>query len=335
MTLLALAGLVLAALLLAGFLFEQLIERRHARRFPPPGTLVDAAGRNLHLLCQGEGAGPTIVIEQGAGSPSIFWWPVQRALAESARVCTYDRAGYLWSAPLDRGRTITARVEDLHALLVGSGLPGPFVVVAHSYGGLLVRRLARRHPGLIAGMVFIDTPDERVIYGGKYLEQSKPLLRVVAVMAFAARFGVLRLFNPMLAGLPAELGAADRRALKSLAARPSFLFSMIDDFGSMERASEEERQAAAPGSLGAIPISVVTHGIPFPPPYDALNEGWSEGQARLAALSSNSELVVADRSNHMIQFDQPDVVIDAIARVHAAARDGTRLVQAGAHRAAG
>jgi pimeloyl-ACP methyl ester carboxylesterase len=315
----------LAAVCLAGFVFEQISERRDARRFPPPGRIVDADGRHLHLLCQGDGAGPTIVIEQGAGSPSIFWWPVQRALAKTARVCTYDRAGYLWSAPLEAGRSITARVDDLRSLLVDSGLPGPFVMVAHSYGGLLVGQLARRYPELVAGIVFVDTPDERALFGGRYLEQSKQVLRIVAVMAFAARFGVLRLFNPMMAGLPAEFGAADLDALKSLAARPSAPSAMVDDFGSLQRASVEEKRSAPPGSFGAIPISVVSHGVPYPAPFDALEDGWSESQARLAALSSNSELVIAERSSHMITFEQPDVVIAAIKRVHTAARDGTRL----------
>jgi len=318
--------LLLVATLLLGIVFEQIQEWRDFRRFPPPGRIVDVDGRAMHLFCQGEGDGPTIVIEQGAGSPSIFWWPVQRALAKAARVCTYDRCGYLWSAALGKGRSITARVEDLRALLMNSGLPGPFVLVAHSYGGLLLGQLARRYPELIAGVVFVDVPDERVIYGGRYLEQSKRMLSIIGIMAFAARFGLLRVFNPMLAGLPAEFTASDIATLKSLAARPGFLAAMVDDFGSMGRATAEERQSPAPGSLRGAPISVVSHGVPFPAPYDALNEGWEEGQARLAALSTNSELVIAEKSSHMIPFEQPDVVIGAIARVHAAARDGARLV---------
>jgi pimeloyl-ACP methyl ester carboxylesterase len=199
-------------------------------------------------------------------------------------------------------------------------------MVAHSYGGLLVGQLARRHPELIAGIVFVDTPDERAIYGGKYLEQSKQLLNIVGVMGFAARFGVLRLINPMFAELPAQFETTDVATLKSLAARPNFFAAMVDDFDSMHRASAEEKQSPAPGSLGAVPVSVISHGIPFPAPYDALNEGWDESQARLAALSSNSEIVIAENSSHMIQFDQPDIVLDAITRVHAAARDGTSLV---------
>lgn len=316
---------LLGTFLLLGMVFEQLSEERDFRRFAPPGRLVFAGAGRLHLFSQGEGPGPTVVIEQGAGSPSIFWWPIQRALARSARVCTYDRAGYLWSPSFGKARSITARVDDLRALLVNSGMPGPFVMVGHSFGGLLISQLARRNPGLIAGLVFVDSPDEKVIYGGRYLAQSKQMLRIVNVMRFVARFGVFRLFNPMLAELPANFGASDVAPLRALAARPGFLAAMIDDFRSMQHASADERQSPAAGSLGAVPVSVVSHGIPFPAPYDALNEGWSEGQARLAELSSNSEIVIAAKSSHMVQFDEPDVVIDAIRRVCAAARDATPL----------
>jgi pimeloyl-ACP methyl ester carboxylesterase len=146
-------------------------------------------------------------------------------------------------------------------------------------------------------------------------------------MAFAARFGVLRLFNPMFAELPPQFDAEDLRTMKALGAHASLPSAMVDDFESMDHASAEEKQSAAPGSLGSIPVSVISHGIRFPPPYDVMEEGWDESQARLAALSSNSELVIAERSSHMIQLEQPELVIDAIARVHAAARDGTRLAR--------
>jgi pimeloyl-ACP methyl ester carboxylesterase len=227
--LLVLGALVLlAGVLLAGFAFEQVSQRRDARRFPPPGRIVDAGGRNLHLLCQGDGAGPAIVVEQGAGSPSIFWWPVQRALAKTARVCTYDRAGYLWSAPLGFGRSITARVDDLRSLLVDSGLPGPFVMVAHSYGGLLIGQLARRYPELVAGIVFIDTPDERALRR-KYLSKrsrcsaSSPSWRSRRALACAHRWW----------RVPAE-PALPISTCSSLAA-PDAPSAMIDDFADATR----------------------------------------------------------------------------------------------------
>jgi pimeloyl-ACP methyl ester carboxylesterase len=56
-----------------------------------------------------------------------------------------------------------------------------------------------------------------------------------------------------------------------------------------------------------------------------LEQGWDEGQQNLVKLSDNSEFVVAEKSNHMIQADEPELVIAAIRRVWEAARDGKRL----------
>ena len=69
----------------------------------------------------------------------------------------------------------------------------------------------------------------------------------------------------------------------------------------------------------------MTHGQPFPGPFALLEKNWSEGQARLAALSTESVLMVAENSNHMIQQDEPELVVDAIRRVHTAVREGRSL----------
>src|SRR2546423_1146233 len=68
-----------------------------ARRSPPPGVLVDVGGCRLHLNIQGEGEGPAVVLEAGMGSFSSNWYWVQRELARTMRVVSYDRAGLGWS----------------------------------------------------------------------------------------------------------------------------------------------------------------------------------------------------------------------------------------------
>jgi hypothetical protein len=70
---------------------------------------------------------------------------------------------------------------------------------------------------------------------------------------------------------------------------------------------------------------LLRHGVPFPPMAAAMEVGWAESQERLARLSTNSEIVVAEKSSHLIYVDQPELVVEAVRRVHAAARDGLRL----------
>jgi len=156
---------VVALLLAAGWLWELWSEARSRKRNPPPGQMVEVGGRRLHLLTKGGAPGPTVVIEQGAGELSIFWWPIQDAVAGFARVCTYDRAGYGWSDAAKGPRSMADRVADLHEVLHAGGVPGPYVLVGHSYGGPMISLFARDYPDETAGLIFADTPDMENLLG--------------------------------------------------------------------------------------------------------------------------------------------------------------------------
>ena len=310
----------LAALLGLAASAEAICEARDRVRFPPPGQMIDVGGRRLHISCKGTAPGPTIVIEQGAGSPSILWWPIQDKVAAFARVCTYDRAGYLWSDPAKSVRPLEDRVEDLHALLAGAKIPAPYILVGHSFGGPLMRLYAHLHPTEIAGMVLVDTTEEAVILRPSFDDYVKKLGYFAAGLQVAARFGVLRLAAAFMTKVPEGLDENAFRALKALSVRPSFFRAMRDDPVALSRQPETLRTLGGAGSLGEIPLIVITHALPFPGPAAVLEEGWREGQHRLAALSTRGELIVAEHSNHTVQSDQPDLVINAIRRVSTSMR---------------
>jgi pimeloyl-ACP methyl ester carboxylesterase len=125
---------------------------------------------------------------------------------------------------------------------------------------------------------------------------------------------------------PSDLSPAMREAAGSLSLRPHSFFAAAAEVTSvLERAPAWSRHQDEFGTLGDLPLTVITHGQPFPAPFSVVEKYWSEGQRRLAALSSNSELIVAAKSNHMIQQDEPEVVLDAVRRQVAAfqARDSS------------
>jgi pimeloyl-ACP methyl ester carboxylesterase len=306
---------VVALVLAFGYLAETIGEMRDRVRFPPPGQMIDVGGRRLHLFCKGSASGPTVVIEQGAGSPSILWWPVQDSVAEFARVCTYDRAGYQWSDPAPRSWSVEERVAELHALLAGAKVPGPCVLVGHSYGGPLVRLFARYHPDEVAGMVLVDTPEEAVIFRASYDRYARQGRVIALVGEGAARFGVVRLVLMMLRKVPDGMSADAWHAVKAHVARPGFFRAMGDDPASLSRVPADMRGPGGFGKLRDQPLIVITHGQPFPGPAAVLEDGWADGQRRLTGLSTHGALVVAERSNHMVQSDQPELVVDAIRRV--------------------
>jgi len=97
----------------------------------------------------------------------------------------------------------------------------------------------------------------------------------------------------------------------------------------MERVPPSMRTPCRAGSLGSLPIIVITHGQPFPGAFSILEKSWREGQAQLAALSSDSVLLVAQNSNHTIHQDEPALVVGAIRRMHSAVTKGISPIAMG------
>ncbi len=315
---------VLLSLVLAGMIYEERGRRSDAQRFLPLGELIDIGGRRLHLLAKGT-EGPTVVIEQGAGEPSLSWFGLQAEISQFARVCLYDRAGYQWSDPVAGPRSIEDRVKDLHALLVKDGVPGPYVLVAHSYGGFLVRLFARDYGDSVAGLVLVDTPDEGVYFRREVLSRYSQIAAMLAMMKVLSRIGLPRLVTRWMAGRSSEVPGPVTEQLNAGMVRREYLAAASDDIASLKRAQPWLSKPGALRSLGDIPVVVITHGQPFPGPFAVLENGWREGQERLAALSTNSALLVAEKANHMIHQDEPEIVVNAIHRVVRAVRAGERL----------
>jgi pimeloyl-ACP methyl ester carboxylesterase len=151
---------------------------------PAPGRIVDVGGRSLHIRCVGPATGgATVVLEAGAGDYSNRWTAVQELLAPRIRSCAYDRAGFGWSA----GNPQNAALDnaDLRALLATTNVPGPYVLVGHSLGALLVRRYADQYPEGIVGMVLVGPTHENTRL---FNVAQKQWVRMREVPAFGADF---------------------------------------------------------------------------------------------------------------------------------------------------
>jgi pimeloyl-ACP methyl ester carboxylesterase len=109
----------------------------------------------------------------------------------------------------------------------------------------------------------------------------------------------------------------DERFAASITARPSFFAAISGDMRSIEAAAAMPGNALPEGMgrLGDLPVTVITHGQPFPGPFARLEPFWLAGQKRMASLSTRGRLVVAGKSNHMIQHDEPELVIAALRSV--------------------
>lgn len=295
------AGLlvIVVGLAFAGGVYEARAEAADALAYPPPGQLVDVGGYRLHINCTGSGS-PTVVVDAGLGDWSTSWGDVQRDVAKTTRICTYDRAGMGWSEPGPLPRDSQQFAFELHTLLQNADIVGPYVLVGHSLGGLTVRVFAHEYPSEVAGIVLVDSMSPAAFTVFPVDAETRPAsaAHVFSVTAGLAKFGIARLLVKLDPNQPAD-------PYYPLLVRPQSFQTTDDESGGMTRSGV---QASAVESFGDIPLIVLSRGLNLDP-------DWQEWQAGLLQLSSNSQQLIADQSGHIIQVDQPDAVVAAIVQM--------------------
>src|SRR5215216_1895068 len=299
----ALLWLVVALVVLAvvGAIYQAIATERDERAYPPPGQLVDVGGYRLHINCVGEGS-PTVILEAANLGMSAHWVRVQQQLAQTTRVCAYDRAGLGWSERGPEPRDARQISGELHTLLKGADIEGPYVVVGHSYGGLYSQMYAARYSEEVAGVALIDSshpeqftrePEGRAMY-----EQTR---RIGAVLPFLTRLGVFRLSNffPAHPDLPPQ----QREQIEAFNSSTQHLGTTVEEFRATPETSAQVRRT---GSLGDKPLAVITAG--------EQSSDWLEMQEELAALSPNSIHRVVDGATHeSLLYDKRDSQVSSAA----------------------
>jgi pimeloyl-ACP methyl ester carboxylesterase len=159
--------------------------REHSRapEISNPGLkrMIDVGGRTLHCVTYGDGS-PTIVLVSGLEIPQEYWDSVIPALAAVTTVVTYDRAGIGKSEIGDQPTHGGQSASDLRVLLDTLGVPRPYILVGHSYGGSVVRLFASMYPDDVGGLVLEETQHEDVflemrrVLRGKDLDAFEQLL---------------------------------------------------------------------------------------------------------------------------------------------------------------
>jgi len=261
----------------------------------PPTLWATIGDRRLAYTRMGSGS-PTVVLEAGWGWGRWAWNWIVAGIAAVTQVVTYDRAGLGESDPVPSApRGAKHMADDLTALLATAGLPGPHVVVGHSFGGLIARVFTRDHPDQVAGMVLIDAVHEGAWGGGEHalLPPQTPDE------------------HPGVTGWRQWL----TQGMYEWATLPEYL-----------DATASVAEGRACGSLGDRPLVVIRAGNYAPPPDFPQDSAAAIEELRrtihdsFTHLSSESAYVVAERSGHIVQYDEPEVVLAAILRVVAAVR---------------
>lgn len=274
---------------------------------PPPGAHVWVGDHRLHLNCQGSGS-PTVIFESGLGGSSLDWVLVQPAVATLTRACTYDRAGYAWSDAGPLPRNDVSIISDLNHLLSNGSVAGPYVLVGHSLGGLIVQRYAQQNRNRVAGLVLIDATHEDQL---RRLEQ--------AAVASARARARARGWTATVAwesgvvvpeGLPEEV----RVVAQTFSARARSMVTRRSEMGYLLQSSRGDGPI---GELPDVPLVVISHriidGAAGASASDAARaEIWMDMQRDLARRAQRSRHVIAQTPGHYVHVLEPGIVIDAI-----------------------
>ena len=291
--------------------------------YAKPGELIDiGAGRKLNLRCSGSGT-PAVILESGNNADSMTWSKVQPGVAKFARVCAYDRAGTGFSDGGPLPRTLDANADDLYALIRAAHVSLPVVLVGHSYGTNVVRRVADRNAQAVAALVLLDPPPQHV---GEFAPEFDKLdaedraatLKVYRQCEAAAEKGELDVPSAQpaqcLRGPNPAYSAELNAALHASKVRPAFWHTVISI--SENNGALYAQPVPKTETHGALPLLILQPDAPFadaPPeigkPLEAARQ---KTQRAIAATSTHGSIIPVANSSHDVQIDRPDAVIDAI-----------------------
>jgi len=253
-----------------------LIRHRSPPSYLASGSTIGVSGVRTYLDCRGAGS-PTVILDAGLGTGASGWGFVPEWVAARTRVCAWDRPGIGASDPIGH-HTVQDTAQHLRATLAAAGEKPPFILVGHSLGGVYARVFASSFRPEVSGVVLVDP----------YLPDIRPVEHVA--------------LDPVLR----EEWLSELRATNDRVAAVEDL-DWAASYDQLTRASVE----GLPLELLFVDQRFRWEGQ-FEPAEGDLIAAW---RRLVGSLSAEYRLTIAEDSTHMIQYDRPDLVVDAILRL--------------------
>ncbi len=275
--------------------------------FRPHGRFINLGLQVMYIDCLGEKS-PTVLIDVGLGDASANWLKIARTLSKNVKVCLYDRAGYGWSDPGAGERTTDQIVHELNMLLELAAIPGPYVMVGHSFGGFTARYFAATYPEKTIGAVLIDSSHPDQIYRLSALDKVKQKRPLKLARTKPA---------------PDYMNETEKRWYFLNSSRKA-VFAQMEELRSFKQSAYQVKHS---GPLPDIPLAVLSRGKNQLPEINgvSLEAEWQDMQNDLLSLSNQSWHTIIKNSGHRIYLDAPEEIIKNVLKVVNKTKQETKL----------
>ncbi len=327
-----------AALLAVGGAVSMVRIKTAMAKFPPPGRLVDVGGYRMHILAEGDAkGGPTVIWIPGSHEAGLNLNHLHQAIRQETRSILFDRPGTGWSDAGPYPRTTAREADELATLLDRAGEKGPFILIGHSYGGLLAANFARRYPGKTAALIMADgTPPDVFMYlpdgGGPDIPGG--IVRRSRAAAWMKMFAISPAWFARAPAGPPDTGTV--RLMKTIQGRladvaPALAATRTAPDWATVSIFEEWLDPKAVADLmvydlelGSLPVFVVTPAGKAPPEEvqaigvsaaetDRARHFLEQARMRYVRISSKAELIhTAPGTGHNYPFETPEFLLDVV-----------------------
>ncbi len=275
------------------------------------GTYVDVDGYKLHYVKKGEKE-TTVIFEAGLDLRGHHVWnKVQNEVSQFATTISYDRAGMLKSQRGDKEKSCKNMAYDLHIMLNKIQVKKPYILVAHSLGGLVIRAYVKEYPSEVRGVILVDSTHPELIEKApeklakmmKTPQQPNWLTTFLSITGIT-RIGINYIFN-------GDSNNSQELKNEINANLDNTIASVIDEMKNLEDLMKEVKGM----TFGNIPLTVIASTKSDSKAFEPFQKYLQSLQTDSLKLSTNSNIVWANKSGHFIQLEQPELVIEAIEKI--------------------
>ena len=269
----------------------------------------------------------TLILETGIGGSFYYWYPFIQKIKNNFNIVLYHRAGYGNSQTPNTARTTKNIAEELNELIENIGITDRFVLMGHSFGGLCAQHFAKMYPNKLLGLILLDATSHH--YSRLYNLDNPIMNSLISIEQMVENNltnsiktpGELKeKYKQVIAKYKTILPENDRNKFEDYLTNPQLFKTIAEEFKNWGISSDQMMQL---GDFPDIPLIVIARDkevsvksfveYDIPEKEAVLYEDvWRDLQIELSQLSNNGSFIIADKSDHDIHLDRPDIIIDCL-----------------------